>query len=80
MKFQELYQTYPIIRRKKKSIAELSHLPKADLANCRVEAKPKVTYTELDFNMEAISSESKRGLILQSIHKARSRSWSMLLF
>ena len=80
MKFQELYQTYPMVSRKKKKIAELSHLPKADLEKCRVEARPKPPYSEIEFNMESNSSESERRLTVQWINKTKSRSWSILLF
>jgi len=78
MKFQELYQTYPIIPRKKKSIAELSHLPKADLASCRIQAQPRINYSSLEFCMENTEIATDR-VSVDKIYK-KSRRWSMLLF
>lgn len=78
MKFQELKQTYPIIPRKKKSIAELSHLPKADLASCRIQAQPRPNYSCLEFSMENAEISIDRKSI-DKVYK-KSRRWSMLLF
>jgi len=78
MKFQELNQTHPIIPKRKKSISELSHLPKADLENCRVMAQPKSRYTSLEFCMEN-SEIVKNRISMDKVYK-KSRRWSMLLF
>ena len=78
MKFQELKQTYPIIPQRKKTIAELSHLPKADLAKCRIQALPRTNYSCLEFCME----NTEIGKDRKSTDKIyrKSRRWSMLLF
>ena len=78
MKFQELNQTHPIIPRKKKSIAELKHLPKADLTKCRVHAQPRINYTSLEFCMENTEIVKDR-VSIDKIYR-KSRRWSMLLF
>jgi len=78
MKFQELYQTRPIIPRRKKSISELSHLPKADLANCRVHAHPRFSYSSLEFCMENAEIAKDR-VSVDKVYK-KTRRWSMLLF